>query len=154
MIQRIQSMWLLLSAAFSGLLIKGSIINFADKSGQKFFVGFSGIYKHVDSGNEIIRNSIPLAAIIVIIMLLSLITIFLYKSRRTQRVLSLILTSLSLCLVILVIFYSYILVKNYDAALIPGVKMVFPVLILVAVILAYIGINRDDRLVKSYDRLR
>jgi glucan phosphoethanolaminetransferase (alkaline phosphatase superfamily) len=154
MIQRIQTIWLLLSAFFSGLLINGGIVNFIDKSGQKFYTGFFGIYKQFDTGNELIRSSIPLAALIILISLLSLITIFLYKSRRIQRVLSLILLSLSLCLIILVTFYSYILVKNYGADLVPGVKMVFPVLVLIAVILAYIGIIRDDRLVKSYDRLR
>jgi hypothetical protein len=154
MIQRIQTVWLFLSTLLTGFLIKGSILNFIDKTGQKFYTGFSGIIKHFDTGDELVRSSIPLQAIIILITLLSFITIFLYKSRWIQKVLSLTLIGLSLILVILVSFYSYILAKNYEANLVPGVKMVFPILILIFFILAYRGISGDDRLVKSYDRLR
>jgi hypothetical protein len=154
MIQRIQTIWLLLSAFLSGFLVKGGIVNFIDKSGQKFYTGFSGIYKQSETGNELIRNSIPLAVLIILITLLSLTTIFLYNRRHIQRVLSLILVGLSLCLVILVTFYSFLVLKNNGADLVPGIKMVFPLLILIAEILAYSGITRDERLVKSYDRLR
>jgi hypothetical protein len=154
MIQRIQSIWLFLSALLSGLLIKGGIVDFIDKSGQKFYTGFAGIYKQLENGSEVLKSSIPLASLIIAITGISIITIFLYKSRRLQKVLSLILVCLSLCLIILVIFYSHLLSGSYNAQLVPGVRMAFPMLILIFVVLAYSGISRDDRLVKSYDRLR
>jgi hypothetical protein len=44
--------------------------------------------------------------------------------------------------------------KNYAAEIVPGIKMVIPFIIMIAAILAYRGIASDDRLVKSYDRLR
>ena len=44
--------------------------------------------------------------------------------------------------------------KKYGAELEPGLKMVIPLLIMISVTLAYRGISKDDRLVKSYDRLR
>ena len=154
MIQRIQTIWLLISAISSGFLMKGGIINFIDKSGQKYFTGFLGIYKLTESGQELITSSIPIAAIIILVPLLSVITILFFKSRRIQKVLTLILVTLSLCLIILVTYYSYILMKNYDTELVPGVKMIIPLIILIAVFLAYKGISRDDHIVKSYYRLR
>ncbi len=154
MIQRIQSIWLLISAIASGFLVKGGIINFIDATGQKYFTGFSGISKFADTGQELIVRSIPLAALIIVIILLSVVSILLFKSRQVQKVFTLVLVALSLCLIILVTYYSYILLKNYGAELIPGFKMALPVIILIAAILAYRGILRDDRLVKSYDRLR
>ncbi len=154
MIQRIQTIWLLLSAILSGFLTRGGIVNFIDKSGQKFYTGFAGIYKQIENGTEALRSSIPMASLIVLIPLISLIVIFLYKNRKLLKVFNLVLISLSLCLIILVIFYSHILSRGYGAALVPGVKMTFPPLILIFEVLAYSGISKDDRLVKSYDRLR
>lgn len=154
MIQRIQTIWLLISAISSGLLLKGGIVNFIDKAGQKYYTGFSGIYKLNDSGSDLVNSSVPLAALIILIPVLSIISILLFKSRRIQKVITLILITFSLCLIILVSYYSFILMRNYDAELIPGIKMIIPLIILIAEFLAYKGISRDDLLVKSYDRLR
>lgn len=154
MIQRIQTIWLLLSAILSGFLIKGEIVNFVDKSGQKFFAGFLGLYKKSETGSEVINNSFLLAGLILFISLLSLLTIFLYKRRHFQKILCFILAGLSICLILLVTYYSLFLVKNFSVGLIPGVKMIFPLLLFILAILAYIGISKDDRLVKSFDRLR
>lgn len=154
MIQRIQTIWLLISAISSGFLMTGGIVNFIDKAGQQYFTGFSGIYKLNDSGSDLIAISVPLAAIIILIPVLSVISILLFKSRRIQKVLTLIIITFSLCLIILVTYYSYILMKNYSTELVPGVKIVIPLIILIAAILSYRGISKDDRLVKSYDRLR
>jgi len=51
-------------------------------------------------------------------------------------------------------YYSYSIIDKYNASIDPGLKMIFPILILVFNILAYFGIRKDERLVKSYDRLR
>ena len=154
MIQRIQTVWLLISTISSGFLMAGGIVNLADSAGQKYFTGFAGIYKFTDSGSELIARSVPLAVLIILIPVLSVISALLFKSRRIQKVFTLILFTFSLCLIILVTYYSYIVMKNYRAELVPGLKMVIPLIILIAVTLAYRGISRDDRHVKSYDRLR
>jgi hypothetical protein len=154
MIQRIQTIWLLISAISSGFLMKGGITNFIDKTGQKYLTGFFGINKLSDAGYELITSSIPLTILIIIIPVLSVISILFFQSRRVQKMLTLILILFSICLLVLVTNCSYIIIMHYDAKLIPGVKMVIPVIILSAAILAYRGISRDDRLVKSYDRLR
>jgi hypothetical protein len=154
MIQRIQTIWLLVSAITSGFLMKGGIVYFIGNAGQKYYTGFSGIFKLTDSGQELIKGTIPLSIIIILIPMVSVISILLYKSRRIQKMLALILIAFAICTIGLLTFYSFLLIKNYDTGLVPGIKMFIPVIILIASILAYRGIVKDDRLVKSYDRLR
>jgi hypothetical protein len=57
-------------------------------------------------------------------------------------------------LVVVIIHVCLSIVTKFDAEIIPGFKMILPVLILITSILALRGIRKDDRLVKSYDRLR
>jgi hypothetical protein len=154
MIQRIQTIWLLISAISSGFLMKGGIVYFVAQTGQKYFTGFSGIFRLTDSGQELIKGSVPLSLIIILIPIASVISILLYKSRRIQKLLTLILIAFAICSIILLTYYSFLVIKNYDTGLVPGIKMFIPMVILIASILAYRGIIKDDRLVKSYDRLR
>jgi hypothetical protein len=51
-------------------------------------------------------------------------------------------------------YVSFRIVSKFDARLIPGFKIILPIVILVLSILAFRGIKKDDQLVKSYDRLR
>jgi hypothetical protein len=154
MIQRKQSLWLLLLILFSFFLFKGGILNFVSADGQKYYIGFSGVYRVVGSGSEIIRNSISLSVLIIAIQVISLATILLYKSLKIQKIASNALTTFCICLTILVIYYSYSVMINNKCQIVPGIKMIIPVLNLVLAILAFRGISKDETLLKSYDRLR
>jgi len=154
MIQRIQTLWLLISAILSGFLMNGAIVNFVDKSGIRYFTGFSGIYKMTVSGKELIISSVPLASLIILVPLLSVFCTLIFKNRKIQKIITLVLFAFTFCLTILIIYYSIIIMKNYNSELVPGIKMAIPLLIMILVSLAYRGISRDDKLVKSYDRLR
>jgi hypothetical protein len=154
MIQRIQTIWLLITAFSSGLLIKGGIIDFINKAGQRYFIGFSGISGFNETGHELITRSVPLEILIILIPLLSIITILYFKSRRIQKILTLGVIAFSICVIILVAIYSYILMNKYNAEFVPGIKIFFPLIILASAVLAYRGISKDESLIKSYDRLR
>lgn len=141
MIQRIQSVWLLLAAAASFLTLKfsfysGNII----KDGQP--KAFSRL---------VATDSILLTITTVATGLLALVAIFLYKDRKLQTRLSLL--ALLLSGLNLVLFYIEIkkfvpLEGNYDLTAAIGIAV--PLFI----ILAIRGIYRDQKLVKSLDRLR
>jgi hypothetical protein len=45
-------------------------------------------------------------------------------------------------------------VKHNSAILEPGYRIIMPLLSLIFLVLAYLGVKKDDELVKSYDRLR
>jgi predicted HAD superfamily Cof-like phosphohydrolase len=52
------------------------------------------------------------------------------------------------------LYYLLWVTGKFQTELVPGVKMLIPLLILTFGILAFIGIKKDEKLVKSYDRLR
>jgi hypothetical protein len=102
----------------------------------------------------LIDKLLPLSVLIILIPALSLITIFFFKNRKMQLRLSLLLIVFCSLLIVALIHVYIITTTRYDARMVPGFKMILPLIILVITILAYRGIKKDDQLVKSYDRLR
>jgi len=155
MIQRIQSLYLFLTTLLSLLFLNGSLLSFINKSGSALKITLSGIEQGTGGqGFELIDKLLPLSIIIILIPILSMIAIFIFKNRKIQMKVVLILIILSIVLIIALIHVSFRIISKFDATIIPGIKMILPILILVFSILAYMGIRKDDRLVKSYDRLR
>jgi peptidoglycan/LPS O-acetylase OafA/YrhL len=144
-----------LTILLSLLFLKGSFLNFIDKSGSVIKVTFKGIIGDKGGeGVELIEKLLPLSAFMILIPALSLVTILLFKNRKIQLWFSLSLIIIVVGLIIISILYSSIVITQYDANIIPGFKIIIPVMLLVFALLAYRGIRKDDRLIKSFDRLR
>ena len=155
MIQRIQSVYLFIMALLSSLLIPGSFLNFTEKTGFVIRVSFNEVARdNAGKATELVEKLMPLSVLIVLIPVISLVTIFFFKKRKFQLQLSRFLILLAGILVVVIIHVCLSIVTKFDAEIIPGFKMILPVLILIISILAYRGIRKDDQLVKSYDRLR
>ena len=98
----------------------------------------------------------PLLLLALVIALLPLVAIFLYKNRKRQRAVSV------FCMVANIGFISTVMMrvttftaKNPTAT--NGtywIGSVLPVIAIVFLIMAIRGINKDEKLVKSQDRLR
>ena len=112
------------------------------------------IRNNAGKATEMVEKLLPLSVLIVLITVISLATIFFFKKRKVQMQLSRFLILLAGILVVACIHVSFRIVSKFDAGIIPGLKMILPVLILIISILAYRGIRKDELLVKSYDRLR
>jgi hypothetical protein len=155
MIQRVQSVYLFVMALLSSLLIPGSILNFSEKTGFVVRVTFNAVVRY-NSGQstEIVEKLFPLSVLIVLITVISLTTIFFFNSRKIQIQLSRFLIFLAAILVVAIIHICLRIISKFDASIIPGLKMILPVLILIISVLAFRGIKKDDKLVKSYERLR
>lgn len=145
MIQRIQSVWLLLASACAFLTMK--------------FPFYTGHLKTVD-GAQINANlnyplaavdSIPIVTLTVASAIASLITIFLFKDRKTQ--IRLTIANLIVSIVVIALYFLNIK-SNYAEMSLPLVTCVFAFLVPVFLILALRGIYHDQRLVRSMDRLR
>jgi len=155
MIQRIQSVYLFLITVLSSLFLSGSIINFINGSGSVFKITFASIIKSAEgNGLEVIDKLLPLSVLIILIPIISLVTIFVFKNRKIQMRLAIFLMILCTLLVIALIHGSIIIISKFGANITPGYKMLLPLVVLILSVLAYLGIKKDDRLVKSYDRLR
>jgi hypothetical protein len=155
MFQRIQTLYLLFTTILPLVLLKLKLLGFTNGDGGGYYLGFKGLYT---SGTDQILNLTgqfwPVSLLILLIPAISLITIFLFRNRKLQMKLSLAIMFLSTGLVAIEVFYSFSIMKEFHAELIPGMLMVVPPLILIFSILAWRGIKKDENLVRSYDRLR
>jgi len=153
MIQRLQSVYLLLTTLLSFLFLKNGFIAFSDESDSVINFTISGI-SGISGVSETLIKTLPVTLLMFIIPVVSFLTIFLYKNRRVQLILSKTLLGFISAFIIALVVYSYIFTSRYNAELVPGIAMAVPVIQLILVVLAYRGIKKDDDLVKSYDRLR
>jgi hypothetical protein len=154
MIQRIQTIWLSAIALLTLSLFWGEIIQFTSDGATLFSIGFSGITKNGGGGTEIISRSIGLPLTMILLSFLAIAAIFLFKKIKLQKTVTLLIIAFSLCLLIMTAYYWYTISQKFNAVPVPGLKMTFPPVILVLAIMAYRGIVKDERLLKSYDRLR
>ncbi|HRQ51723.1 MAG TPA: DUF4293 family protein [Agriterribacter sp.] len=138
MLQRMQTIWLLLAAVFSFFTLRFPVYN-----GNKLVNGISE-YNMLSAVSSLFLITLALAA-----GLVALIAVFLYKNRPMQQ--KLCFTGLLLFMISAVLYYMQI--KSFAEGAF-SLWSVFYFLIPVCFILAMRGIYRDQKLVKSIDRLR
>jgi drug/metabolite transporter superfamily protein YnfA len=139
MIQRIQTVWLFLAALFAALTYK-----FPFYAGNKIPLNPDG------KQNELIASSNFLLLVFTAGLIAGcLIIIFLYKNRKQQMWLALAAAGLSLINIIL--YFNDI--KKFVSGRI-SLSAIFALAIPVFLLLAIRGIWKDEKLVKSLDRLR
>jgi hypothetical protein len=152
MIQRIQSLYLVLVFILNCCLFFFPIANF--KSYRFYIYKIEGLGENIMSANTKI-SCIPLIILTLVIALLAFGIIFLFKNRGLQIK----LVRLNILLVtffVAGIFFFYI--ERLEIAF--GAKASFtlfssiPVITLLLLILSMGAIYKDERLVKSTDRLR
>ena len=138
MLQRMQTIWLLLATAFSFLTLQFPVYN-----GNKL-VNETSEYNMLSA-----TSSLFLIILSVATGLIALIAVFLYKNRGLQQ--KLCFVGLLLYIISGMLYYTQI--KSFTEGAFT-LWAVFYFLIPVCFILAIRGIYRDQKLVKSIDRLR
>lgn len=138
MLQRMQTIWLLLATAFSFLTLRFPVYN-----GNKL-VNETSEYNMLSA-----TSSLFLIILSVATGLIALIAVFLYKNRGLQQ--KLCFAGLLLYIISGMLYYTQI--KSFTEGAFT-LWAVFYFLIPLCFILAIRGIYRDQRLVKSIDRLR
>lgn len=156
MIQRIQSLFLLFAVIASILTFFFPLASFwAEEGSYRFFI--TGLQPLFTDLSPFRINAIPLIIITVLTGLTALIVIFLYKKRTMQlRILRFgIMFNIVLILLIL-FFYTPAIEKltSVDADYTSGIGIYFPLICLAFLFLANRSINKDEKLIRSADRLR
>ena len=155
MIQRIQSLYLLLTTLFSVLFLNGIIIKFVTLTNEALYLTFTGINRFSEvAGTENVEKLILLSILLILVPVISLITVFLYKKRKLQLKFAVALITLIIVKILTVLYYSNYVINEYAAELTPRMNLVLPFLSLIFAFLAFRGIKKDDNLIRSYDRLR
>lgn len=141
MIQRIQSVWLLLAA-----LVMAAIFYFP-------LYKFSGTSKlPLSIGEDFLAIVLATASIV-----LSMVTIFMFKNRKNQKGLVWINILLSIALQVWLVMSVNKQTNSAELSNVSGyywVGLFVPLVCLIFLFLAKGGINKDQKLVKSLDRLR
>ena len=137
MLQRIQSIWLLLAGVAAMLTIQLPF--------------YSGIQDPTIPYNELngVTGGIGLLLVTITIAVIAFVTIFLYKNRTTQ---------LRLCVVAIImesllIFLYYRQITIYTKGTF-ALTSILHMCILLFFVLAARSINKDEKLIKDSDRLR
>lgn len=141
MIQRIQSVWLLLAAIIIFFVFKFSYAGGSSAQGA--------LTEAFAAGN------ILMFILAVLLILMPLVTIFLYKNRSTQK--NLIWLAILLDIVFVVMMYFQVedlKTANLQSNITFKLGAIFPVLYIILLVMAYNGIRKDQKLIKSVDRLR
>ena len=143
MIQRIQSVYLLLASVISGVLI--FVFNL-----------WTSISKDIFAIDLLNRESYLLKSIPVLFLvsaILAFVVIFLYKNRKLQFVIGRLAILVNLILLGLLIYVSLTLPGEVSISE-KGIGMFIPIIAILLIVLANKAIKKDEDLVKSVDRLR
>ncbi|WP_420552567.1 DUF4293 domain-containing protein [Tenacibaculum aiptasiae] len=145
MIQRIQSIYLLLTAIISGGLTFVFSLWTNSKNNTPIYI------MDLFSGVSILENVTPV--LFFTSAILAIVTLFLFKNRQLQFVLGRLNILINLFLLGILIYLSQTLSGE---ALVSekGIGMFFPVIVILLLVLANKAIKKDEDLVKSVDRLR
>ncbi|MFA5974081.1 MAG: DUF4293 domain-containing protein [Lentimicrobiaceae bacterium] len=158
MIQRIQTLYLSLAFIAIALLFAFPLAQFLSDHGAYIF-SVRGL-KNMVPGEPNVLNPmlfLPLIIVAISLALLSLYTIFQFKKRSLQIKLTHIgvLTAIAL---IIGIFFLYIPMIEKKINIVPDYSKAFgiylPLVALVFMVMANRAIKRDEKLVRSADRLR
>ena len=141
MLQRMQTVWLLLAAIFAVLTIK-----FSFYSGNIEVPGQPVSFQYLTA-----TFNIWILILTVVIICIAAIDIFLYKNRKLQGRLAILGFLLSLLNIFLYLKEIHRFVENQGSH---TISSVFVFVIPILFFLAWRGIYRDQKLVKSLDRLR
>ncbi|MBS1616703.1 MAG: DUF4293 domain-containing protein [Bacteroidetes bacterium] len=144
MIQRIQSLWLFLASMLNGLLFIYPLYSFKAVVSSDPQIG--GVRQHI-----------LLFVVAAVATLLPLISIFFFMARKRQKLLVWVSMFVSCLIVALMMLYvSNLKAQNPPATEIsysfPGILVTL--LAIIFEVMALVGIRKDEKLLKSLDRLR
>ena len=155
MIQRIQSVYLLLIAiltSFTLFLPSASLIN---KTGAlNYIVNYKGVFLLQNSGPVFVQNVFSLSALTILILFVTILTIFLYKKRMLQIRLLFFNIVLMLGYYAILFIYLWQLGEKLNAEWILKMVTAFPLINVILSVLAIRAIGKDAALIKSLNRLR
>jgi hypothetical protein len=147
MIQRIQTIYLLVASILLGLVF---FLPLADITTAESIFRFDiqGIHK----GSELIMKGWPLMLFLSFVILIHVITIFLFKKRLVQVRLLILSIILLLGLFSTFFWFGYMGVKGASTGF--KLTIAFPVVDIILDYLAIKAIAKDEALVRSVDRIR
>lgn len=154
MIQRIQTLYLLIAEFLVAALFFFPYAEIAGKDGLIYRFDSKGIFIEGVANVESIYESLPVLILCTLVLLLLLVTIFQYKNRVRQMRLSTVNIFLLIGLSGLIFYYTWESSKIIGGTFSLTLFTAFPIVSAILVYLAIRGIAKDEALVRSIDRIR
>lgn len=148
MIQRIQTVYMLIAAILIGLLFTLPFAEIADAAGKLYVFDIRGIVHQ----NTVTENGMAIAGLIGLILLLHVGAIFMYKRRILQ--IRFLVLSILLSIGLFGMFYFFTYYAFDDANISFKISVAFPIVAIILDYLAIRGIGKDEALIRSMDRIR
>jgi len=155
MIQRIQTLYLLLAAIAASIMFFFPLAVFYGNHNFELYIYQLNFFDPNPSLNVGEYFLLPLLGVVVLIIFLSLLSVFNFKSRKRQMML--IKVDMALTLILLAgYFFGYIGILEDHVGAPPEYKFAsfMPVLVFLFLFLANRGVQKDEKLIRSMDRLR
>lgn len=153
MIQRIQSVYLLLAAFVMGILFfqSADLIRIQNALPEQL-----NNMEYLNDQVLDVYDQKLLIALAIVAIIFSFITVFLFRNRKLQITLSRFTMFIVLLFFLFAFYLAYTDLNAFLSSLriTPAYGLFLPVASIVLLILAVQGIRKDEKLVKSMDRLR
>ena len=152
MIQRIQSIFLLVSLCFLIPMFFVPVAELVYETGEILAFNLTGFYQTEAGSTTLIDSQYSIMAFGILICALNLITIFMYKSRLLQIRMCIynMLFLAGLSGVMLFVLYTVPNIQSVSFSL----PSVFPIISIILHFLAFRGIRKDELMVQALNRLR
>jgi hypothetical protein len=153
MIQRIQTVYLLIASILLGFMVIRPIAQIYRTANDAIFdFGFKGL-----TGNDVFTegfNSVPMSILMALCLVICISTIFLFKKRMLQIRLSVVNIVLLVGLEGLMYYYVRTAESTINGIVSYSILFIFPLVAAILVFLALRSIARDEALIRSLNRLR
>ena len=152
MIQRIQSLYMLVSAILGVVCLSLPLGRFYTPEGEQVSNLYNLWLRNTENG-AVDFSPWALFALLVLVTSLTFLSIFLFSRRALQ------MRVLSICMVLLVGYYAFLgflvyMAHTNGSTFTPNVTAALPFVCIVLDYLAFRGVLKDEMLVRSLDRLR
>jgi len=154
--QRIQSIYLLFIAAFGVLAIVLPVASLVNVESHLIYtIDFRGISLIPATGDAVLQNSTSLLiALPAVFAILAMVVLFSFKNRVKQIRLSVINFIFMISYYVVYAYYVWSACSTLNAEYHLKIGVLFPLLAMIFNYLAIGAIGKDEKLVKSLDRLR
>lgn len=156
MIQRIQTIYLFLATLVLLGLYLFPLVNNVNVNGTISNISIQGVYQSLADGQRFFINFIGIKILAAPVALLPTLIIFFYKKRKQQ-------IALGYSAILVIIGYSFWMAQTVKGVVPGGLQVEFAnmgigmflsSIAIILIILAVRAIKRDEKLVRSADRLR
>ena len=154
MIQRIQTLYLLLAELLIVTLLFLPFGEIAGKDGILFVLGITGLVAESGASGAMIQNPWPIAVVVALNLILLASIVLKFKNRLQQIKLSYVSILLLLGQSAIIYFYIWQASQILGGSYAIKISTYFPLIAIILVYLAIKGISQDEKLVKSIDRIR